>query len=135
MNRLEKGLNEMGLSTTELMKNFVYVGGNYGDGLKRWVRLYGNEQTPEPLDECVCGHHILDNRYLINADGEIVVLGNCCIKRFLPKDFKLIKCRDCGAGHKNRKVEYCNQCRFNHCENCNKDKIGKYLLCSECYFA
>jgi hypothetical protein len=134
MNKLEKGLREMGLSIEELMNNYTYIGGNCRDGLKRWERLYGNEELPEPVDECICGHNIVDNRYLINKECEIIVLGNCCIKRFLPKDYKMIKCKECGASHQNRKVDYCNECRLNYCGNCGKEKQGFYLLCSKCYF-
>ena len=135
MNKLEKGLREMNISIDDLMQNYTYVGGNCGDGLKRWKRMYGDEHPPESMDECICGHHIVDNRYLINKEGEMLVLGNCCIKRFLPKDYKLLKCKECGVKHKNRKVDYCNECRFHYCDNCGKQKKGFQPLCTRCYYA
>ena len=71
MNKLEKGLIEMNISIDDLLQNYKYVGGNCGDGLNRWKRIYGDEHPPESLDECICGHHIVDNRYLITKEGEM----------------------------------------------------------------
>ena len=134
MNKLLKGLKEINLTMDDLIKNYKYIGGNKGDGLKRFKRLFGDEKLPEQQDNCICGHEIIDNRYLMNDEGEIVVVGNCCIKRFLPKDFKQMKCKECGTPHKNRKVDYCNECRYHYCEKCGKTKKGTYPLCSKCYF-
>jgi hypothetical protein len=65
MNKLEKGLREMNISIDDLMQNYTYVGGNCGDGLKRWKRIYGDEKTPETYIE-----HNEDETYDYGDDAQ-----------------------------------------------------------------
>jgi len=86
---------------------------------------------PEPTDECVCGHHIAENCYI--TDGErILILGICCIKKFIPKNTRT--CEKCEEPHKNRIVNRCNNCRIGVCDNCSKNCNESYKKCYNCAF-
>ena len=81
-----KGLKNYGLTYDEIKNsNWKYCGGNTGRHLKYFKLCCKNDDLPDKVDECVCGHHINENCYI--TDGErILVLGNCCIKKFIPKN-------------------------------------------------
>ena len=62
---------------------------------------------PHHKGHCVCDHPIVWNCYLLSPDGRnIIVVGNCCIKRFT--DNKLRTCCVCGAEHRNKVYDLCN---------------------------
>ena len=62
------------------------------------------------VNTCICGHDISENCYI--TDGNIIiVLGNCCIRKYLPKTQCGRTCRICKQPHKNRKNNICNKCR------------------------
>jgi hypothetical protein len=59
---------------------------------------------------CLCGVAIKQNCFIFNKKThEIKVIGNCCIKKF---NLQGRTCFDCGAIHKNRKDNMCNECRL-----------------------
>ena len=85
---------------------------------------------PDAVDECVCGHFIQQNCYI--TDGkQILVLGNCCIKKFNPKSSRT--CEDCGNPHKNRKVNKCNKRTGGTCEICGAKYDKEYWKCIGCW--
>jgi hypothetical protein len=61
-----------------------------------------------------------------------VVLGNCCIKRFIPKDLASKTCSVCKKPHRNRRVDKCNGCRDDLCITCNRPYSGRGLYCWNC---
>ena len=120
--------------------DWVYAGGSEGRRLRYWnLRTHGQE-IPDLTDHCVCGHYIRENCYIENSKDhdniEILVLGNCCIKRFLPKEARGRTCEKCRSQHRNRKDNLCNACRkLGFCKSCQvpvkKGRTGVFFL--RCY--
>ena len=132
------GLKELGLEYNHVIKNWKYCGGNSKTGtemrhLNYWKLLYPDEELPEYGDECVCGHKITNNCYITYND-EILILGNCCIKKFLPKDNAGRTCDECGKSHRNRKINKCNDCKIGYCLNCHKPCERYYTKCYKCMY-
>jgi hypothetical protein len=114
------------------LKKFKYSGGDRGVHEKYSKMLKMNIENIPREYYCVCGHPIKENCYV--SDGEkILVLGNCCIKKFIPKENQNRTCSLCGSSHKNRNVNLCNNCK-NRCKNCNgKNSEGTDIDCPNCY--
>jgi len=128
-----KGLKEYNL-TPEDMINWRYCGGR--NGQQRHANYYKmacpNDDLPDLVDRCICGHKITENCYITN-EYEIIILGNCCIKRFLPDENSGRTCEVCKKPHKNRKNNRCNDCRVGLCNECGKE-CGDYKTCAKCFF-
>jgi hypothetical protein len=109
--------------------NWKYCGGNRGSHLKYYKLCFKNDDLPIHSDYCICEHFIEENCYITNGN-EILILGNCCIKRFIQKSSRT--CDNCGIQHRNRKVNKCNDCRKYICEECGEkcDKIKG--ICKKC---
>lgn len=131
-NKFINGLKNYGLTYDDIKNsNWRYCGGNKGRHFNYFKLCFKDDEIPELIDKCVCGQCILENCYI--TDGErILVLGNCCIKKFIPKSSRT--CEICGEPHKNRKVNKCNNCRIGICEICNKECDPKYKKCYNCEF-
>jgi hypothetical protein len=107
-------------------QDFKYCGGDKGRHYN-YFRLFFKDKLDKDnswyipySSHCVCGHYIEENCYIINNTGRILILGNCCIKKFVPKSTRT--CEICENIHKNRTINRCNNCRYD-------DKIfyfGKY---------
>jgi hypothetical protein len=130
--RFIKGLESYGLTYEEIKSNnWKYCGGNEGRHLNYFKLCYKKSELPEHDNECVCGHHIVENCYI--TDGkELLILGNCCIKKFIPKNTRT--CEKCEKPHKNRIVNRCNDCRTGICDKCNKECSCFYKKCYKCRF-
>lgn len=127
--RFIKGLMEYNLTVDEI-KNWKYCGGNYNPHYNYFRLCCPNDDLPDYEDRCACGHKIVENCYI--TDGEqILVLGNCCIKRFIPKCGRT--CEICEQPHKNRKVNRCNECRIGICDKCNNECNKNYKICYKCF--
>jgi hypothetical protein len=126
-----KGLQEYNLTYNDIIKNnWKYCGGDSGRHHNYYKLCYPNDDQPPHENECICGHFIEENCYI--TDGkEKLVLGNCCIQKFIPKSSRT--CETCGKPHKNRKVNKCNNCRIGICNKCNKPCNYKYPTCYSCY--
>lgn len=108
---------------------FKYCGGDKGRHLNYFNMAYKDWEKPEYDDTCICGHKIIENCYI--TDGEyIIVLGNCCIKKFVPKSSRT--CEICGKPHKKRIVNRCDDCRKGICDICNKKCNKDYTKCYNC---
>jgi hypothetical protein len=131
-NNFIKGLGNYGLTYEEIKNsNWKYCGGRTGHHLKYFKLCCKDDDLPDIVNECVCGHIIKENCYI--TDGhQILVLGNCCIKKFISKSSRT--CEDCGDPHKNRKVNKCNNCRIGVCEICDIECNYKYKRCYNCIF-
>jgi hypothetical protein len=112
LNKIRNNLDIMGLSFEDFRK-FKYAGGDKSSHLKYFKILFGNQKLPEHEDECLCGHTIQKNCFVVNENNEkLLVLGNCCIKRFLPKSGRT--CEKCGEPHRNSTCNLCNKCKIIH---------------------
>tara|TARA_R110002012_G_scaffold284971_1_gene475922 strand:- start:1279 stop:1662 length:384 start_codon:yes stop_codon:yes gene_type:complete len=106
--RFSNGLKKYNVSLDNLKENWKYVGGEKGRHLNYYNLCCKDEEIPHHEDRCICGHRIKENCYI--SDGEnILTLGNCCIKRFLPNCTRT--CERCGKCHRNRKDNLCLGCR------------------------
>lgn len=132
--RFIEGLKEYGLTMND-MNNFVYKGGNNGSHLNYYKLSYKNDELPPDKDICICGHKIIKNCYISNG-SQLLTLGICCIKRFIPKEKQRRTCECCGCSHKNRKNNLCNICREKSnitCKCCGYfHKILTNNLCNKC---
>ncbi len=126
-----KGLAEYNLAEEEVKLNWRYCGGNYASHYKYFKLTCPNDNLPTPVSQCVCHHPIKKNCYITNGE-EILVLGNCCIKQFLPKGGRT--CELCDEPHRNSIVNRCHACRVGRCDKCNKKCNPKYKLCFDCKF-
>jgi len=119
---LYKGIfHQYGLTYSDLIQ-FKYGGGNGNNSNsdKRHSNyfnlVFGDNEYPDKTDRCPCGHRIKENCYIYkenSSEYQLVILGNCCIKKFIPKSSRT--CKKCEMPHKNRK--------WNLCKNCKKEEI------------
>lgn len=104
-----KGLADYGLTYEEVCK-WKYCGGDTKRHKNYFKLACPNDDIPNYESRCVCGHYIKENCYITDPMGDrLLIIGNTCIKRFIPKSART--CEICGANHKNRKVNKCNDCR------------------------
>lgn len=136
--KLRYGLSKEDLETQE----FTYRGGDYGRHYNYFKLCYRKELKDNPnwqlaphTDKCICDHDIVKNCYLVNKDGDVLVLGNCCIKRYMPENRKCRTCEKCGKSHLNRKVNRCNDCRVGLCDLCDRPIHKKYSKCYDCGYS
>ena len=131
--QFRKGLAEYNLTIADI-QNWRYCGGSGGGRHYNYWLLkgYTKEEMPEHVSKCVCGHDIQENCYIENKeDGEIMILGNCCIKRFMTKSGRT--CEVCDEPHKNRLCNRCNACRVGVCDKCSKSCNSTYSVCYTCF--
>jgi len=150
LNNLCRALEEKGLTYDEVKTSYKYSGGRGSDNSDplhehasetRHSRYFNlclpNAERPEPVEACLCEHPIVENCYITkNFDIDtILILGNCCIKKFIDSSSRT--CENCGVAHKNRKTNYCNDCKLTkkkcfQCKTATIPKSSKY--CSDkCY--
>ena len=138
--RFISGLKKYNLTIEELSK-WKWCGSNKTH-LNYYKLVLGKDAVlPELTDRCVCGHMIKENCYIENGE-EILVLGNCCIKKFVP--MRTRTCEDCNKPHKNRTINKCNECiklipkrPRNHvvCKKCSAfTKNKKVMKCDTCRY-
>ena len=89
----------------------------------------------------MCDHPIVENCY-ISKDFDIntlLIIGNCCIKRFVKSSSRT--CENCNAPHKNRSLNYCNDCKeyikrgfTEKCVSCHtlNKRLSKSDKCESC---
>jgi hypothetical protein len=127
-----KGLEEYGMTYDEI-KNWRYCGGDYEGHITYYYLIFNkSKKLPEFSDECVCGHKIEKNNYICDKKkSKIMVLGMCCIKKFIP--FSSRTCEDCDKPHKNRIINKCNDCRIKKCIKCNQKNTNiNHDICKDC---
>jgi hypothetical protein len=86
--------------------------------------------------ECICKHYIVCNCFIYSKSQDILLnIGKCCNERFNENSTKRF-CELCGEHHKNRKNNFCDDCRktlFSKCGKCKKSKnLDKYRWCFQC---
>jgi hypothetical protein len=98
---------------------FYYAGGNKESRLNYFMKRFGDASLqPDFVKECECIYWIKENCYVEYMPNDVrckppklFVVGNCCIRRFLPCDNQGKTCLDCRMPHQNRKDNYCSVCR------------------------
>ena len=109
--RFERGLMELDMSARDIA-NFKYCGGDRNQHLNYWKIACKGEKIPEHADRCICNQRIVENCYItgkIDNEEVLIIMGNCCIKRFIPKCMRT--CENCGDAHRNSKDNFCKECR------------------------
>ena len=120
-------MDDYELEVDEFINNFKYTG---GDGNRQgqhydeekefkanrhynyWMMKRRGEKFPPPKGYCICETRINENCYAVDKrdNKKIVCLGNCCIERFLGDNAKRT-CERCEKPHRNRKDDFCKECR------------------------
>lgn len=139
MDRFTCGLRHFNVSRAEIERgDWVYSGGSDGRHFRYWKLRTKGEDPPPPTNHCVCGHFIKENCYIENAsdpsDIKLLILGNCCIKRFLPKQVSGRTCGSCRAPHRNRKDNFCNECRTlrKNAHRAAREALALVRRCASC---
>lgn len=150
-----KGLEEYGLTMKQAKYDFKYIGGDgkisrslylkflhkeitkttltRNSHLNYWLTTNPNTPLPDKTHNCICGHPIIENCYIENIHSkEILILGNCCINRFVEKKGRT--CKICGASHKRRLIDRCFDCSVGVCEKCETPCNPYYKRCHQCHF-
>ena len=115
-------------------EDWEYAGGDTGRHYKYFKLKFKGKRikAPDHEENCPCSHDIKENCYLYNKeDGRLIVVGNCCIKKFIKKCGRT--CEDCEKPHRNRKINKCNECKKTVCLKCFKKKNPKYQTCYNCW--
>lgn len=116
------------------LDNWKYAGGDKKQHNNYFNLIFKDKEIerPEKVSKCLCNHDIVENCYIYNEKlNKLVVLGNCCIKRFFKKSGRT--CEICGESHQNRKDNKCSDCRMFWCKECGIEKNdNKYKLCTKC---
>jgi len=112
------------------IKSWEYAGNNDSGKIYYYLRFPKSKKLPEYEDKCICGHPIIKNCYI--TDGRrILVLGSCCVEKFMPNGIKR-RCSECHQPHRNRKINKCNECRIGYCDICNTTIDPFYKTCYWC---
>jgi hypothetical protein len=136
--RFLNGLADHNLTYEDIVQQgWRYCGGDRKHHQNYWKlttrHMRPRPQSPDHTGFCVCGHHIVENCYICDKKMKrILVLGNCCIKRFIPKNSSGRSCNVCGQPHRNRVVDRCNKCRKGRCDVCGIYIDEKYKKCYKC---
>jgi hypothetical protein len=108
-----KGLKKYNLSYEDIKNSkWKYCGGDTGRHKNYFKICFPTDSFTFNIgheNHCICGHLIVENCYITNDELEILVLGNCCIKKFVPMSTRT--CEICKLPHKNRKDNKCKDCR------------------------
>jgi hypothetical protein len=128
-----EGLETRGITIDEFMK-YKYAGGNKGSH-RNYFKICGLlDKEPMITNKCICNHDIEEQCYLANDNKQVLIIGNCCIKHFLPEENQGRHCEKCNKKHRNTKDNYCKDCR-ELCINieCFNIKKSYNSQCNECY--
>lgn len=106
-----RGLESYSITYSEVfLSQWRYCGGDTGQHSNYYRLTHPDYEFPPHHDACVCGHPIKENCYITDG-AQMLVLGNCCIKKFLKKENSGRTCGRCGQAHKNRLDNFCRRCR------------------------
>jgi hypothetical protein len=125
--RFINGLKKYNLTADEIRNKWEYCGGDSDKHLNYYKLRYPGEELLEHVDFCVCGRHITRNSYITCNEEEYLVLGICCIKKFVKMSGKT--CCICKEDHRNRACNMCNECRVGRCEICTVACLPCYKKC------
>ena len=118
------------MTLEDIRKNWKYAGGDSRSHLTYFEICFPKKRLPTHKDVCICSQAINENYELTN-NNDFLVIGNCCIKRFVPKCTRT--CEKCEKPHKNRKDNICSECRELICQRCKGSCKKEYPFCYSCY--
>ena len=99
--------------TLEELATWQYCGGNGNGHTPYFEMLFGERHMPEGKF-CVCNTPIDIQCYITpdktNPNAQLVVIGQCCITRFIPKHNRGKRCKFCNSPHRNNLVDMCCEC-------------------------
>lgn len=108
--RFEDGLIARGFDPVVIKETWKYCGGDHDAHANYYQQEFNHVPEPSHEAECVCGKDIKRNCYICDeSDKDTLVVGNCCIKRFMKKCGRT--CSQCSAPHRNTANNLCNGCR------------------------
>lgn len=140
--RLYEGLREEYGITEDDLKHFVYWGGDwdgscifdetgevYNKSFSQHARYYrfvlGQTEIIPKKNHCPCGMLIQRNCYIKDKTRDlIIVIGSCCIKKFLPNGLKR-RCEVCNEPHKRSTKNICVNCEKKQIEHIQEQKRKK----------
>ena len=130
--RFIAGLEKLGY-TIEDLKHFKYAGGDKGANASYFATCGLLDEKPSHKSKCICEHDIVENCYIVDRDGNVLILGNCCIKKFVPEENQGRRCNKCNQKHRNHKDNYCSTCRpLCKTAGCENQKKGYNDHCETC---
>ena len=106
---LQRGFAALGISIDEALREWKHAGSDRKPTY--YHQLFPGKELPAHVSECICGHAIMEQCWIYRLD-RVLTLGNCCIKNYFPKGFRVKSCEICGATHRNRKDNICKRCRW-----------------------
>lgn len=134
--RFVKGLKEdYGMTDEEVKKvedEWVYCGHRTKDeatdtkGL--FKQYFPNIPIPDFEPSCICRKCLTKNNHWITDKHEVLIIGQCCKDMFIKH--RLRSCNRCDKEHRNRKDNYCHDCRKlnkQSCNACNDSGIMYYM--------
>ena len=126
------GLKKHNINYEDFIKqNWKYAGGDKKQHYNYFKLSCPDLVLPEHKNECICGHHIVENCFIRKDDKkELLIVGNCCIKKFVEKQTRT--CKICNKPHQNRKVNKCNDCRIFFCDICDGKLYKSRKICWGC---
>ena len=93
-----------------------------------WVYYHGSRDMPITSTECVCLQDGLRYNLFITDGKRVITIGSQCMYQFLPRIAGQVKqkhCSRCMKAHKNRKDNYCNECRILNIQEEHESVIRK----------
>jgi hypothetical protein len=98
-----------------------------------------DEYRPNHSPHCVCRMPIVQQCYVVFRGDEFshskpkLVLGNCCVERYIKVENRRKECFLCEKIHENRKSSYCEDCR-KKCSKCGeiKNNVVEAGICKKC---
>jgi hypothetical protein len=144
--KLEVGITLLGYDWETFKEEYKYVGGNTGCRLSYFMTF----KLPQPTHKyhCLCQTEIVEQCYIANDEGDVLVIGNECIKHF---EFDTKRYCKCGKCLNNSKYQICARCRMklsiprpftyrtNQMRSYKKCKCGNpfeksyYKICNACF--
>ena len=149
--RFIRGLKKYDLTLEEINSGkWTYAGGDgafksdfdertlnpFSRHYKYYCLRFPEYDFPPYQEECVCEHKIVENCYIYSEDKGFVIIGNCCIKRFMNAEYAGRTCDKCKAVHRNTKYNLCNKCKPKKlkktCTRCGIIHRCKTAKCADC---
>ena len=128
--RFKKGLENEGIPLEDIDNGtWKYAGGDRREHVRYFRQCSFKIPAPPHKEWCICGQKIDHNCFITNLK-RLVVIGNCCIKKFLAKCGRT--CELCGEPHKHRIGNLCKACRVGRCWICGDTVKKQYKRCLPC---
>jgi len=133
-NRFECAIQDLSEYPDKWRDEWIYAGGDWEHHLNYYEIKFRKLDTPAKKKHCICGVRIVRNCYLENIiTKNLIVVGSCCIQKFIPKDKAGRTCEICKCPHRNTKDNYCKDCRtLPICNMCGKLHNNMSVYCGIC---